>query len=348
MKIETLVPSESDFRRGYRRVGLGGSETVMASVDVDGWILAEASCEFDLIKGYEKKTIMHYDNMRMDMKDFLATHSLQQARMFNQKKCALASTLYPGMGRVLIGKTTYFSSILTNEACTRLMRRGEIGNFDFRKIFPWSREDLSLLSIETSGMSNHVGVSGLALSRDRYPVVWIQNQNAQHNINELMPTGSGSLDWSDVRSCGSCDIFDIFRFGIAREMREEGSLNLGSFSRSVADIAEKTLLIGYYRWTRRGGKPEFYGISYIDLPYKDFFPEIEEVDVARYRGGGLVSTNAILSEADLVRFCDGILTDPDIQVGVPLKMILRQLKRILNGEFGDEARGRVFDIWKIK
>ena len=65
-------------------------------------------------------------------------------------------------------------------------------------------------------------------------------------------TGSGSMDYKDLKGCKTLQQFLIK--GIERELHEESSAGFA---------IKETKLIGYGRIIERGTKPEFFGITYL-------------------------------------------------------------------------------------
>lgn len=53
--------------------------------------------------------------------------------------------------------------------------------------------------LEKSVMSDHIGISTLAVTTDGYVIILHQNDKALTSTDRLTPSGSGSVDFSDLR-----------------------------------------------------------------------------------------------------------------------------------------------------
>jgi hypothetical protein len=177
---------------------------------------------------------------------------------FNEAKLCLSHRVDPGCP-VECHRGTYFDSVLTNEACTKLLA-SEDGNdlvADLTHMFPVQHDGQGrayLEDVDTSAMNDHIGVSTLGFTEDHYLVLWEQAQGQQSHLL-LAPTGSGSCDFKDLDASDFCRT--LCR-AMERELCEESGrkgLRMGPA------VIQKTMILGFYRWLRRGGKPEFAGIT---------------------------------------------------------------------------------------
>ncbi|MCG2583157.1 hypothetical protein [Massilia sp. TS11] len=202
---------------------------------------------------------------------------------FNQQKISLLSDLDGGVPNVVcVGQVSYVASTLTNDFCTkRLVRhdkhRGvEWPYFDLTPMFPVRTGDDGierLMGLRESGLANHVGISTLALIRHadgQFRLqLHVQSARADKGANLIVPSGSGSLDWSDHVKTGLSDFFDITSYGATREFLEENRyLPEDGGHKAIASLIEKmgieTLPIGYFRWLDHGGKPEFSHVTLVE------------------------------------------------------------------------------------
>ena len=101
--------------------------------------------------------------------------------------------------------------------------------------------------LEKSVMSDHIGISTLAVTTDGYVIILHQNDKALTSTDRLTPSGSGSVDFSDLRP--DSDFRETLKAAAERELREETNLPAGQIGH--------TEVIGFYRDPGRGGKPEF-------------------------------------------------------------------------------------------
>ncbi len=74
-----------------------------------------------------------------------------------------------------------------------------------------------------------------------------------------MPSGSGSADPSDIVSGGTLQEFVLG--GMERELLEETGLD--PFRTDLVN----TKFLGYARLLERGGKPDFFGVSLLNVPF---------------------------------------------------------------------------------
>lgn len=186
---------------------------------------------------------------------------------------------------VFNGKGMRMESDLTEAACRRAVETGEGLEVEFREMgfFAnlvtnrfYGRQVVSQANARTeykadelfldesgmirdlahSWMANLVGISTIAICSDqRVLLVHQTRENADHG-GMLAPSGSGSLEPRDFD--GNPSLGAAIAAGMERELREECNL-----SRSV-DL--RTTLTGFGRWLDRGGKPEFFGVTEVDLP----------------------------------------------------------------------------------
>lgn len=159
---------------------------------------------------------------------------------------------------ITIQKTTYYDSLCTNEIVWDIIRSKDLlqpvyNGYEFMIDY----ED-KLYTLANSPCSNHIGITTIAVTRDRKLIFTQQTSWNMQNSGKLVPAGSGSADYEDYRLGDS--LADLVIRASERELVEELSL-CGKCSEG--DI--KTQVIGYARLLERGGKPEFFSISYVDV-----------------------------------------------------------------------------------
>jgi hypothetical protein len=134
-------------------------------------------------------------------------------------------------------------------------------------------------------LSDNVGISTAALTRDGRLVLVHQSRGNAINEGELAASGSGSLEPIDtVISDGSPPTLRrVVTQGMEREMREE--ILVGP------DEILETRVVGVARWVARGAKPEFLGVTRLSCTStelrsrhhrtseKDFSDGLELVDI---------------------------------------------------------------------
>lgn len=170
---------------------------------------------------------------------------------FNERKLCMGSefTECNGMMTVKVCQGNYFNSYLTNFIYTRKLFHQSGLDLDA----PANAADYPIRKIEKSVMSDHIGISTLALSSDGYVLILRQNDKTIMQANRLTPSGSGSINYEDFRQ--DADFRETLRTAVERELREESGLK-------PEQIAH-TEVIGFYRDLERGGKPEFCCLTHL-------------------------------------------------------------------------------------
>lgn len=259
----------------------------------------------------EKNSLMpflkwQYRNSRLNGKGF-----------FNEKKLCLSKDIIPnGTKHVYCHKGTYYDTYLTNIICGKQLKSNQDDSViaSAEGYYPANRANcgnLELKSITSSLMNNEIGISTLAVTSDNYLVVWTQNRAAQSSNGLLVPTGSGSCDWKD-RADGSFNQTIINAMN--RELWEEsGKENL---CRTYKDVGE-TIILGFFRWIIKGGKPEFVGLTKMRSDLLSLYANKSEV----YGG----KEYPITKIGDIGEIIEELLNTENISV--PLYMNLLCLKR---------------------
>ena len=124
-----------------------------------------------------------------------------------------------------------------------------------------------------SECSNQIGVSTIALTADGWLLLVDQLKGGIESPDLIAPSGSGSLDWSDLDAAGSGgDFWAWITQASSRELREELGIapqqlplirRLGR-RRDIAwmkQVAIRSAPIGFGGYLHRGGKPEFFFLA---------------------------------------------------------------------------------------
>lgn len=196
--------------------------------------------------------------------------------LFNGKKVRLESDLLgkPLPMQVRLSRTSFFASRCTNNSVLKTIEdtRSKTSTpvFDGWKSLVESSGHIR--SLESNDMSNEIGVSTLAFTSDGDLLLIKQGPQNHRNSGNLVPSGSGSLDWKDVIRAGpSPTLIDVVLHGSERELREECG---------VPDhVAVQSHILGFFRDSIRGGKPEFLSISKIECTVREL------LDVHSTEGG---------------------------------------------------------------
>lgn len=177
-----------------------------------------------------------------------------QASVANRRKVRLASTVSPDAvaSSVDIQETRYFNAVVTNQVALRAIEVSRVIALDIRTLF---LRGARLIPLEHAGCSNHIGVSVLAVTRDRHVVATRQGRRSAVNRGAFNVSGSGSVDITDLKESSSLQ--ELVTDAMRRELSEE----CGIAEASIRNI----WLTGYARLLHRGGKPEFFGVATLDV-----------------------------------------------------------------------------------
>lgn len=183
--------------------------------------------------------------------------------LFNSPKVRLKSDLITSEllsgNTVRLQRTNYFSGICTNEMiCEEVWsRRANIQIFDGLSFMANNR---ILFDLSDSKCSNHIGVSTLAFTNDGKMIITVQAAESAQSARLLAPSGSGSADIEDLQGTSN-KLQKFITNAMERELREECGLI------DNIDGLVRTYVIGFARLLNRGGKPEFFGVSFLDMPF---------------------------------------------------------------------------------
>ena len=205
----------------------------------------------------------------------------------NDRKIAIVKTdidKVTGMAgaalHIMISKSGYYASYLRNEfhrdfAFDGVDQSNQVGGGSdwspFETVTVNGDRKVVLADFDCPRNSYHIGVNVLGVTSDGYVCLWRQ-RNGNRSVGRVAPTGSGSMDWDDMKGM-KIDVFnDAVIYGAERELREE------SFSKAVrkrlkalssAGICLESHIIGLYRWGSLGGLPGFILVTAIPLKYGD-------------------------------------------------------------------------------
>jgi hypothetical protein len=178
-----------------------------------------------------------------------------------------ADTLLSGWP-VPLRKSYYFDALLTAEAFrSRIFRNNIDGQkelyTDLTTYFPVYKETVGgqecvrFTDDFHERVSGHVGITSLLLTENRRVAMLFQGSTKAIGSRTVSLGGSGSLDYADMQRAGHPeDLRELLAAGMAREVAEETGL-----AAHVKEIKDNTLVIGFFRWIDRCGKPEFVGVT---------------------------------------------------------------------------------------
>jgi hypothetical protein len=206
---------------------------------------------------------------------------------YNEAKIRLRSDLnvetVSSVRGVEIQKTDYFASLSTNELARKTLWRSDPHLAREQRVCDvfdnYVRRDKRLISLTESEFSNHIGVTTLLITSDNAIVLQRQGETCQDAF-KIMVGASGSADWDDVDAAPESDAFtgrgrktlqNVVKYAVEREASEEIGVTAGT-GRS------KTTLTGFARYISRGGKPEFFFITYLAQTFAQIPPEIRRAE----------------------------------------------------------------------
>jgi len=200
----------------------------------------------------------------------ISGHVVRAARkksrhLTNDRKIRIASD-FLGNSTVVLQPTRYFASLATDQiawfrfSTSKTKPDGTPERMLWDGMDAFIDRDGRLKGFAQCAVSNQLGASVMAFTKDGEMLVVHQNKLNHQSVGRLAPSGSGSLDWDDVED--RTDFLDIARYGAKRELDEECVLvdKDGGYS----TINSEVLLTGFVRMVHRAGKPEFFGIAKID------------------------------------------------------------------------------------
>lgn len=277
--------SEVDIKMGFKLIGHQINESnidfITVSDEVNDNILnMDYPPKIERNKKVEKNLKKFIKENKDDFIPFLQwqyRYSMFYGKgFFNEKKLCLSKDLNDNINAISCHKATYYDTFLTNNSCGKILcsnqdNRVIASTSEFMPVIRMDDDTVKLKSIASSMMSNEIGVSTLGLTRDNYLVLWTQNRTAQSSNDLLVPTGSGSCDWADNKD----NIFyATLERAMQRELWEESGKTM--LSESYETIGE-TKTIGFFRWITKGGKPEFVGLSKLNIDITSFYGDKIEV-----------------------------------------------------------------------
>jgi hypothetical protein len=211
-----------------------------------------------------------------DLRKFTIHRAVRQNGGFsNDGKVRLANDFIDDPAALAtVQPTDYLSSLMTDQYRWSLVRskKAAVGGMTPESVL-WdgraaiwqdgpSGASSRIRTLADSPISNQIGASTFAFSRDGYLMLVLQKDNNHQSANSLAPSGSGSLDWADIERSKAQTLIDLARFGAERELREECALDDDLGTRN--SIRSRTQIFAFTRMVHRLGKPEFYALARID------------------------------------------------------------------------------------
>lgn len=260
---------------------------------------------------------------------------MNNGRLLKQNQSLFLQTLDAQLP-IGVSKVGYYDGQCSHEICfKKFYHSEEVGTyFDGKSLLV--NDDNVFYSLAASKNANFLGASTLVFTSDGYILIARQGLNSKANRNRYVPSGSGSVEWKkDYQKTGYQQLDQILISAMEREFCEEWGLPT-SYRKSM-----KTCLIGYARLVERGGKPDYFGISYLDKTFAELKNgkgniTLKEAGLQQESDIELQFSNISDISPILEQFCNEKASDNLLSVQVYLfKEIIKemaqdgQLKRVL-------------------
>lgn len=220
------------------------------------------------------------------------------------------ATFAPEAPPIRLQRTSYFASEVSNELTGRvILERGtDAVVYDGRSM---AVAGDVLRDLEGGALSNHIGVSTLAVTSDGFLILTLQSSGSAQDPTGLVPSGSGSADLEDADGAGTFGGF--VRTAMDRELSEECGLPRGAIT---------TRLCGYARLLHRGGKPDLFGLSRLAVPLADVrVVETERPFVSTHRSVRIDRSDAAALRASLAAVADDATSGASFTLRLALRIV---------------------------
>ncbi len=331
-----LFPSKSEQKNGYKRLQVPyRNDSIFISDEVNDFLRTDAAKNITLkdvpnTKSRLLKTLRPEANFYKDILIFQFKHSKSKGKMFfNDRKISLLSTLTSDTTSVDVFESSYYLSYLTNDLAskkvtTELEKGSSMILWSAMSKFPFvydvSTKKNRMKSLEASNFSNHMGGNTIAFADNGEMILWQQSKSAQRSEDLIAPTGSGSLDFEDYINHPT-HLFPMVIEGMERELSEESTTE----GDELINLAEKTKIIGFYRWVSKAGLPGFLGVTKFKSGVKPV-PNSSEVEVLKFEEQGI--DLFVENAAQLIELIDALLHYERANLSVPLFANLKALRRV--------------------
>lgn len=248
-------------------------DTIFYSPAINDYLIKSESIELVITNQnlrVQKFILDHFEKLKL----FLAHRYINSSgrTLINENKLCLSEDIHIGKP-IKCHKGTYFDTMLTNDIAGSLIldTHNEKTIVDVQVPLPIENSlgyEPCFKSISETTLNNNMGGSTIGFTSDNQLIFWIQSGAAQHSQGLIAPTGSGSCDYSDL--IGN-DFLKTIKRTMERELLEESTGGV-DFSNII-----ETRVIGYFRWKKRGGLPQFVGITKLNLTKKELSLNKEEI-----------------------------------------------------------------------
>lgn len=278
-----VQPGVKEIEEGFVPIEIPGnkSDLVFASQAINR-LIQTAPLSINLSRA-KKKHINSYIQTHREillqyLNHYFFTSLYSNLQFTNDKKLCLSKDIQLNSNHVICHAGGYYDSFLTNQVSgttLKILDRKHT-TITTEHIFPALTDESGkryLSDIASSQMNDHLGCSTIGFTRDNYILIWIQASTTQFSRDLLTPTGSGSSNISDMVSH---NLQKTLIHTMERELTEESSPD-----ESLDNSLNRTLILGFYRWVTRGGKPEFSGITKLPGTAHQYKPDPKEARTER-------------------------------------------------------------------
>jgi hypothetical protein len=243
------------------------------------WAIFSEELNASLAGGLDARVSLAPDAYRIpdEVRPFAAgilKRQASKASIFNDKKVRLISDFDSGSDLIELQETDYFSTLVTNDITGKMISAEDGSRLNGIEMLA---EEGVIRHLAESPLSNHLGISVIAITSDDRMVVLDQALEAAHYPALLMPSGSGALAPDDIKPGDT--LVTLAERAMRREIQEECGL--------ADDLIARVQITGFARQLDRGGKPELYGVAFLDHPFEElnakknlFIAGIEALDLA--------------------------------------------------------------------
>jgi len=249
----------------------------------------------------------------------------RQKAMFNGQVVRQDTDLTPNLvregGVVELSRTDYFTAICTNYlAGYRIVDPGHQVELEGNSLFLRKGR---LVPLSQGMLANLIGVSTIAFTTDNKLALVYQDSHSVSSPGLTAPSGSGSVDLRDVHTQGAERSLSRFvTAAMERELAEECHLR-------YAEIGS-TILLGYFRWLSKGGKPEYLGLTFLTRTSEELYGRrvrvVESPYVQQIVFDCTVDFTALMSDVPPVQCLEHRYRDA---ISMPLHMALLALREAL-------------------
>ncbi len=273
-----VLPGEKEKENGFEAIEIPGNKAdlIFVSEKINQFVRT-TPLTITLSNSKRKQINKYIQKHREILLQYLNHYffsSLHNRRQFtNDKKLCLSKDINLNSKHVTCHTGGYYDSFVTNQVTgTTLLIKDKIHTtITTEHIFPSQQDELGnhhLSDIASSQMNDHLGCSTLGFTSDNYLLIWVQGSLTQFNKDMLIPTGSGSSNYSDMTNHS---LQKTIINSMERELIEESAPD-----KSLDNNLNKTMILGFYRWVTRGGKPEFTGITKLAGTADQYRPDPKE------------------------------------------------------------------------